>query len=109
MERKTIIVEDMPKVDGERKSKMYLAHVCIDTLEITKCTYREWKAIAVPDASSEYVKTCFIEALLSQIDMFSVKIDYTKYVQNEMPSFTQKVEWLFNKGSCIYTKRGLIY
>ncbi len=106
---KTIIVESLPKKDGERKSKMFLADVCVLSGEITKLTFKQWKAASSRNSASEYVKDCFTTALIRQVDRFSLKIEYTKYCLDTSSSFTQKVEWLLNKGGCLYTKRGLTY
>ncbi len=106
---KTIITESLPKKDGERKSKMFLADVSEG--EITKLTFREWEDLHQPNNASEYIKGRFIDALISQVDRFSLKIDYNKYCLfgGNLPSFTQKVAWLLNQGGCLYTKRGLTY
>jgi hypothetical protein len=105
---KTIITESMPKKDGERKSRMYLAHIG-DEGKITKLTFTQWKLTFEPNDASEYIRDCFTTALIRQVDRFPLKVDYVKYCRDNSPSFTQKVEWLLKNGGCLYTKRGLTY
>ena len=106
---KTIIVESLPKKDGERKSKMYLANVDEYLGNITKLTFKEWKADTSRNDANEYIKDCFLTAMIRQMDRFALKIDYNRYCLDNSPSFTQKVEWLLNNGGCLYTRRGLTY
>jgi hypothetical protein len=104
---KTIYVEDLPKRDGERKQRMYLADLCPEGY-ITKLTFKQWKENPCRNDTDEYTKVKFTEALIRQVDRWSLKIDYTKWVNENTPSFTQKVEWLLTTGGCLYTKRGLV-
>lgn len=105
---KTIVISTLPKKDGERKEKMFLADIDAEG-NITKLTFREWEDIHEPDEASEYLKDCFIVSLIRQVDRFTLRIDYNRWVMDNRHevSFTQKVAWLLNKGGCLYTKRGL--
>ena len=104
---KGIFTQDGKKVDGERKSKLFLAAVD-ENGYVHDMNWKEWSASNLKDTSSDLAKKQFIDRLAKQIKAFNKRVDLNTWLKAGNRSFADIVNYIFKLDSNIkYPKTGL--
>lgn len=104
---KGIFTQDGKKVDGERKSKLFLAAVD-ENGYVHDMSWKEWSASNLKDTSSDLAKKQFIDRLAKQIKAFNKRVDLNTWLKAGDRSFVDTVNYIFKLDLNIkYPKTGL--